>query len=447
MEKAQKNINNDIEEYLDEIRKILEENHYFSYTYELSHKFRLEQTKSSEESHFFAQNYAILEHFRLFNVSKHWQIIVIKGYIGYINHTFSENKSIKYYLITRKSNKRYGTRYNHRGVDGWGNVANYCETEQIVVTSKKIYSHILVRGSVPLFWQQSQQKDVDFTKGKEMQKEGMQKHFNAMLKQYEKIICVNLMKLKNNQLEKKLGEQFKYFLDQLDINQVGYLIFDFSNNKSSVNLQIESVMDPLIREQQFDTYDIKNNIFISQQQSVFRINCKDCLDRTNNYMMKLAIFQLDLILQFNFGNNFKNEWNNQQIMYALDASNEKNTAFLKQFKVQWSIMGDHISTIYAGNTIQTGFKEQLLFLLKGTQATTTKLTLHGSQSLVSKKIDDAMITFKRIIQSHFSDPKKQEALKILQNSHYSQKYKEIKIKDPQIENMIEDRKNEYLKQK
>jgi len=32
-------------------------------------------------------------------------------------------------LISRRSRKRAGTRYNARGLDDEGNVANFCETE------------------------------------------------------------------------------------------------------------------------------------------------------------------------------------------------------------------------------------------------------------------------------------------------------------------------------
>jgi phosphatidylinositol-bisphosphatase len=54
-----------------------------------------------------------------------------------------------YFLITRRSIKRGGTRYNHRGVDSEGFVANYAETEQILVIPSqtnraelKIISHV-----------------------------------------------------------------------------------------------------------------------------------------------------------------------------------------------------------------------------------------------------------------------------------------------------------------
>ncbi len=58
---------------------------------------------------------------------------------------------------------KIGTRYFSRGVDTNGYVSNFVETEQLIATPSKseqqpgvetIYSHIQIRGSIPLFWRQ-----------------------------------------------------------------------------------------------------------------------------------------------------------------------------------------------------------------------------------------------------------------------------------------------------
>lgn len=59
-------------------------------------------------------------------------------------------------LISRRSIYRNGRRFNTRGADINGHVANYVETEQIVqTTSGRIYSHTQIRGSIPLEWSQT----------------------------------------------------------------------------------------------------------------------------------------------------------------------------------------------------------------------------------------------------------------------------------------------------
>ena len=47
---------------------------------------------------------------------------------------------------------RFGTRFHARGIDDTGNVANFVETEQILVTDGVVFSYTMIRGSVPVFW-------------------------------------------------------------------------------------------------------------------------------------------------------------------------------------------------------------------------------------------------------------------------------------------------------
>ena len=48
----------------------------------------------------------------------------------------------------------YVLRFQVRGVDDQGYVANFAETEQMIVVGDEITSFVQVRGSVPLFWDQ-----------------------------------------------------------------------------------------------------------------------------------------------------------------------------------------------------------------------------------------------------------------------------------------------------
>ena len=45
-------------------------------------------------------------------------------------------------------------RFEVRGVDDDGHVANYVETEQLVMMDNACTSFLQIRGSVPLFWEQ-----------------------------------------------------------------------------------------------------------------------------------------------------------------------------------------------------------------------------------------------------------------------------------------------------
>ena len=54
-----------------------------------------------------------------------WFSALIQGSIKCFK-VFLQGKKIQYFLITRRSYKRGGTRYNSRGMDLKGQVANFC---------------------------------------------------------------------------------------------------------------------------------------------------------------------------------------------------------------------------------------------------------------------------------------------------------------------------------
>lgn len=52
----------------------------------------------------------------------------MKGYIGTFKISLQSGE-LNFFLISRRSNKRAGTRYNARGIDDDGCVANFVESE------------------------------------------------------------------------------------------------------------------------------------------------------------------------------------------------------------------------------------------------------------------------------------------------------------------------------
>jgi hypothetical protein len=48
----------------------------------------------------------------------------------------------------------YFFRFQVRGVNDYGQVANFAETEQVIFLGDETTSYVQVRGSVPLFWEQ-----------------------------------------------------------------------------------------------------------------------------------------------------------------------------------------------------------------------------------------------------------------------------------------------------
>ena len=76
---------------------------------------------------------------------------LLLGFVS-INTINVNDHIVSYILVSRRSVFRAGTRFNVRGVDLQGNVANFVETEQILQVNGNVCSFVQTRGSIPLFW-------------------------------------------------------------------------------------------------------------------------------------------------------------------------------------------------------------------------------------------------------------------------------------------------------
>ena len=113
---------------------VLEKSFYFSYTFDLTRSIQDQRNGFDIEK-------TCEEFFYNKNLSK--QILKFPGYAlpmirGFVEIVKTQvNKKIVYYgVISRVGCKRVGTRYNCRGSDSEGNVANYTETEQFLTCKK-----------------------------------------------------------------------------------------------------------------------------------------------------------------------------------------------------------------------------------------------------------------------------------------------------------------------
>ena len=95
-------------------------------------------------------------HHLLRKLPPNWALHLIHGFVGSRRLSRLPN-SPEVILIGRRSARFAGTRFNRRGIDLEGNVANEVETEQIVYRrglGGAITSFLHHRGSVPVFWSQ-----------------------------------------------------------------------------------------------------------------------------------------------------------------------------------------------------------------------------------------------------------------------------------------------------
>lgn len=82
-----------------------------------------------------------------------WLFPIMCGSVS-IQTVYAGDKQVKACLVSRISCERAGTRFNVRGLNDEGHVANFVETEQILYTENNVTSFVQVRGLVPVFWDQ-----------------------------------------------------------------------------------------------------------------------------------------------------------------------------------------------------------------------------------------------------------------------------------------------------
>ena len=77
-------------------------------------------------------NYDLLKDFRMQGIPDRWFVPIIQGYCSSDASKTYLSKPARLTLISRRSIARAGTRFNSRGIDEDGNVANFVESELIV---------------------------------------------------------------------------------------------------------------------------------------------------------------------------------------------------------------------------------------------------------------------------------------------------------------------------
>lgn len=202
-------------------------------------------------------------------------------------------------LISRRSIQRSGTRFNARGLDDQGCAANFVETEQIVTTSNIVMSYVIVRGSVPIFWEQKGMiEDVVLTKSSELTAQAFQKHMRDLIATYSDITVVDLLSDTKAREVVLTSEYVKQIYESpRDIKgKLKFVHYDFHGFCSGDRYQRLKVLIGKAQEglsnYGFFLEDMDEKKVRRLQTGVFRVNCLDSLDRTNvaQSMLGLVVF-------------------------------------------------------------------------------------------------------------------------------------------------------------
>jgi hypothetical protein len=326
-------------------------------------------------------------------------------------------------LISRLSCRRAGTRFNSRGIDDDGNVANFVESETIYwgpvaqsvgdssSTEKPAgicFSYVQIRGSVPVFWEQTagllpNQQKITITRSAEGTQPAFDKHFGELEQNYGAVHVVNLLS-ETKPGEAELTNLYRYGIRHSALNNrdnetsrdhqlLRETEFDFhAETKGPNGYEAASLIRRLIEnsadgfayylseeiEDQTEESNEKphrRTVVLLQQEGVFRTNCLDCLDRTN--LIQTIISQM-------------------AIEAFLGHRGERAASdFWMRHSSLWADNGDALSRIYAG-----------------TGALKSSFTRHGKMSLAGA-IADARKSATRLYINNFADKGRQNTIDVL----------------------------------
>ncbi|PWW71980.1 hypothetical protein C7212DRAFT_302427 [Tuber magnatum] len=428
---------------------------YFSYTFDLTNSFQRQSSADTSlplwqqaDERFFWNRYIQSDLIDLRSSNPAVDPFILPVFFGFLSITTTALKStpLRFILITRKSRHRAGTRHFTRGVDESGNVANFNETEQIIIIGDsigglggydqnsissegktptqqvKVFSYVQTRGSVPVYW--AEVNNLHYTpqlqvRGVDYAMNSTKKHFDDQIRLYGDNYLVNLVNQKGREhrvktayehivrllvsspVEGKEGsektlERFRRIgptKGANTFNQLHYVYFDFHHECGGMKwhraqLLLEQLGDGLYDQQYFHTVEGRgvSSDIRSYQKSVVRTNCMDCLDRTNVVQGMLARWTL-----------------NRQMIDAGVLEKGENTASFNNFEVifrnAWADNADIVSRAYSG-----------------TGALKTDFTRTGVRTKAGA-IADLLNSITRYFRNNFSDGPRQDAYDLFLGVH------------------------------
>ena len=270
------------------------------------------------------------------------------------------------------------------------------------------FSYAQIRGSVPVFWEQSAgllpgQQKISITRSAEGTQPAFDKHFTELEQNYGAVHVVNLLS-ETKPGEAELTNLYRYGVRHSILNSrdnkhshdhelLRETEFDFhAETKGPNGYEAASLIRRLIEnsadgfayylsEEVEDPVEDSNEkprhrtVVVLQQEGVFRTNCLDCLDRTNLIQTIISQMAIESFL------------GHREERAASD--------FWMRHSSLWADNGDALSRIYAG-----------------TGALKSSFTRHGKMSLAGA-IADARKSATRLYINNFADKGRQNTIDVL----------------------------------
>lgn len=299
------NMSADLKSYVNGIKNLLALGFFYSFHYDLTNS-RQKQSNNKSSDLFNSADRKYFWNFSLYKkfvtnekkpVNKIWMVVCICGYAGITTQNLGNN-DVSLILISRRSIHNAGTRYNTRGIDDEGHVANFIETEQMIKVANHVLSFVQIRGSAPIFFQQTgMTAQTQITRTAEMTSPAFLRHVEEIQKEYQMVFFVNLMNTTKPN-EQVITQNMENQIKMNNLKSCRYHFFDFQNeckydNYDKIDTFISN-MENVFNIFKFFCEDTNSGEIHKEQSGIIRTNCLDCLDRTNVIQTKLAWRMLEL---------------------------------------------------------------------------------------------------------------------------------------------------------
>ncbi|XP_055495943.1 synaptojanin-2-like [Leucoraja erinacea] len=368
------------EEQIASLRKLLNSGmFYFSSTtgstFDLDLCAQKQFEKDQEAGNRFFWNRSLHLHLKQYHVNcSDWLLKVICGVVE-IRTAYATEKKAKACLISRLSCERTGTRFCVQGTDDDGHVSNFVETEQVIYLDDAVSSFVQIRGSVPLFWEQTGGQvgshHMRLTRGLEANAPAFDRHLMLLREHYGNQVIVNLLRIKGG--EEVLSRAYKKLMwASLHGSGTPMINFDYYHCAKSGKVEkLHSLLKPQLQEhmEQFGFFTSGERVHLRLQTGVFRTNCLNCLDRTNSVQSYVALEVLYHQLE------------------SLGMAGKKSVVerFVEFYRTMWSVTGHNFSKMFTGSRSREG----------------------------KTKVKDGARSVSRTIQANLFDAAKQEAIDLL----------------------------------
>ncbi|GAA6016925.1 hypothetical protein JCM11491_006915 [Sporobolomyces phaffii] len=319
---------------------------------------------------------------------------IIEGFYEQQRIDLERGDRITVTVISRHGRERDGTRFEKRGIDSTGNVAQFVETETILESDTATVSFVQVRGSVPLYWSErpsSTSVDLKILDPPSRSLPPFLTHFRSLAARFGSIHIFSLLHNHDTTCthpEQSLSDAYEQLAvlaqDEPDLRT------DLSYQQHSLGLaklpdiprgivnSVSSLIDDVgVTRAAFDPRTGKLSIE-KKQNGIFRVNCRDCCDRTTLGQWSIAVEAV------------------RREMLDMGLDDEAQARVEKALGELWADNGDAVSSIYTGaNALFTRFIR----------------TGHYSPGLQAYENFEAME--KRLSQHYMGDKEKNRAIEIL----------------------------------